>query len=96
MFEYLKAKARKLWDFLSGKKRNIALVYWSVVVPAVGILWPERAPEAVDKTVAFIGLFLSYIGLGHAVIKTRRSASACPTENEREVIVTDETPKEGE
>lgn len=60
---------KKIWKYLSGKKRNIALFYWGVTIPAIAILWPQGAPEALEKTNAIIGLMLSYLGLGHAMAK---------------------------
>ena len=62
-------KVKKLWGLLSGKKRNIALIYWSLLVPAVTIIWPEGAPPEIHKASAIVGLILSYLGLGHAAIK---------------------------
>lgn len=70
------AQLKKLWDFLSGKKRNIALIYWSIVVPAISILWPDGAPQEVYKTSSIIGLILSYLGLGHAAAKKAASRKA--------------------
>ena len=61
--------AREIWNWLSGKKRTIAEIYWGVAVPAVTIVWPEGAPAEVVKVVAVIGLVLTYLGLGHAAVK---------------------------
>ena len=66
---------KKFWNYLSGKKRTIALVYWSLLVPAVSILWPEGAPPEVAKTSSLIGLVLSFVGLGHAAVKSYASKS---------------------
>jgi hypothetical protein len=58
-----------IWKYLSGKKRNIALIYWSLLVPAITIIWPEGAPPEVGKISSLVGLVLSYLGLGHAAAK---------------------------
>jgi len=70
------AKLKALWSWLSGKKRTIALIYWSLVVPAVGIVWPTGAPGNVSKSVAIVGLILSFIGLGHAAVKSLANKKA--------------------
>jgi len=60
----------KIWTYLSGKKRNIALVYWSLVLPALAIMYPEGAPDILRKSVELTGLMLGFIGLGHAAVKS--------------------------
>ena len=67
--EEQKSVPAKLWKFLSGKKRTIALLYWSIGLPAISILWPEGAPAEVYKATSIVGLSLSYLGLGHAAVK---------------------------
>ena len=57
------------WKFLDGRKRTIALIFWTVMIPAEGILWPDQAPPSVAKTIAIIGLLFSALGLGHAAVK---------------------------
>ena len=59
------------WAWLSGKKRTIALIYWTIVIPSMVVIWPEGAPVNFSKAVAVIGIALSATGLGHAVIKTK-------------------------
>lgn len=59
----------KLWNYLSGKKRTIALLYWSVVIPALPIVFDNGVPADINKSVQIIGLLLSTIGLGHAAAK---------------------------
>ena len=81
----------KIWTYLSGKKRNIALIYWSLVVPAITILWPDGAPAEVHKTSSLIGLFLSYLGLGHAAIKKASTGTTKP-----QVAETNEMPNKTE
>ena len=70
IFKKIGDALKKFWVYLSGKKRTIALVYWPLLVPAVSILWPEGAPAEVVKTTSMIGLILSFVGLGHAAVKT--------------------------
>jgi hypothetical protein len=60
---------KAFWEWLSGKKRTIALIYWSIVVPAMAVIWPMGAPGAVSKTVTIVGLIMSALGLGHAAAK---------------------------
>jgi len=60
-----------IWQWLDGKKRNIAHVYWLVVVPSLVVLWPEGSPIAVTKVSAIIGITLSSIGYGHAAFKNQ-------------------------
>lgn len=59
----------KFWAWLSGKKRNIALIYWTIVIPSMVVVWPAGAPESISKAIAVIGIALSALGLGHAVVK---------------------------
>jgi len=59
-----------MWKWLSGKKRTIALGYWTIAVPVVAIWWPTGAPDNIDKIVAVVGVVLSAVGLGHAALKT--------------------------
>lgn len=59
----------KFWEWLSGKKRDFAHMYWAVVIPCVFIIWPENIPEAVQKGSACLGIFLTAIGFGHAAMK---------------------------
>ena len=82
----IKTFLKALWDKLSGKKRNIALIYWSVLVPALTILWPDGAPAEINKTSSIIGLFLTYLGLGHAAIKKMGSSSTTEEVTEEEVV----------
>jgi hypothetical protein len=82
---------KKAWKYFSGKKRNIALIYWSLLVPAITIIWPDGAPAEVHKTSSLIGLFLSYLGLGHAAIKKVNTGSSKPPVSE-----TDEMPNKTE
>jgi len=65
------------WKWLDGKKRTIGLVYWSVTIPVIEIMWPHGgAPENLDKGVAVAGVLLSAIGLGHASMKAAKAGKA--------------------
>jgi hypothetical protein len=75
---------KNFWNWLNGKKRTVALIYWSVVVPAMAVIWPVSPPGSVSKTVTIIGLVLSTIGLGHAAIKTRASGKQSSEDVEQE------------
>ena len=59
-----------IWQKLDNKKRIIALVYWSITIPVMSIIWPEHAPAIIDKTVQVLGVILSAVGLGHAYVKS--------------------------
>lgn len=84
---------RSFWNWLDGRKRTIALIYWSIVVPCMGVIWPVNAPGAVSKTVTIVGLILSAVGLGHAAIKSRAASNEEAKEEvienvvEKEVVV---------
>jgi len=62
-----------IWGKLNNKKRTIALIYWSVVVPSMLVIWPDGYPDAFAlttyKIVTIFGFFLSAVGLGHAAVK---------------------------
>ena len=62
----------KLWQFMDGKKSTLALLYWTVVVPSLVILWPDNVPVWIDKSTAILGLLLSALGLGHGIVKTKK------------------------
>jgi hypothetical protein len=66
---------KKLWTLLDGKKRNIAIIYWSVLVPSMAIIWPEgfNSPSSIVfyKITTILGIFLSALGLGHAYVKSQ-------------------------
>ena len=57
------------WKLLDGRKRTISVIYWTLLVPAVAIIWPDQAPPAIAKILALIGLAFSALGLGHAAVK---------------------------
>lgn len=59
-----------MWKWLNGKKRTIALTYWTVVIPSIAVLWPQGAPDNIDKGAGLLGVLLSALGLGHAAIKS--------------------------
>jgi hypothetical protein len=58
------------WKWLDGKKSKIALIYWTVVTPALPIIFDGGVPPNVEKAVTILGFLLSAIGLGHAGIKS--------------------------
>jgi hypothetical protein len=60
----------KIWGLINGKKRQVAQFYWLFVVPTIALLYPQGAPARVATVVAIVGLFLTAIGYGHAVIKS--------------------------
>jgi len=70
----------KFWQVLSGKKRTIALLYWSVLVPSMMVIWPSGFPEGFPlifyKVVTIIGLLLSAVGLSHAAVKANNKRTA--------------------
>lgn len=66
-----------IWEKLNYKKRTIALLYWSVLVPSMMVIWPNGFPEGFPlsfyKAVTIFGFFLSAVGLSHAAVKARAS-----------------------
>lgn len=78
----------KIWAWFSGKKRTIALIYWSVVVPSMMVIWPEGYPQGFplvfSKIVTIFGLLLSALGLGHAAVKSMASKKASQTTEEEQ------------
>lgn len=65
----------KFWNLINGKKRTIALLYWSVLVPSMLVIWPDGYPEGFPlifyKIVTIFGFLLSALGLGHAAVKAK-------------------------
>ena len=61
----------KIWDYLSGKKRTIALIYWTILLPSLMIWYPEGIPPTLMKITSIAGVVLSALGLGHAYVKHR-------------------------
>jgi hypothetical protein len=61
---------KKLWNWLDGKKSKIALIYWTVLVPALPILFDDNVPDNISKGVIIFGYLLTTLGLGHAGIKS--------------------------
>lgn len=68
--------ATSLWAWLDGKKRIIALTYWTVMTPCLPILWPAGIPGTVNKVYLITGIILSAIGLGNAAIKSYQEGKA--------------------
>jgi hypothetical protein len=65
----MKKFLKSTWVWLNGKKRNIACLYWSVLVPTFQIVYPEGIPSGINKPFLIIGIILSAVGLGHATVK---------------------------
>lgn len=64
-------KLRAFWDWLSGKKRNLALCYWSILLPSLAIIYPNGVPVNLNKTVLVLGVAFSALGITHSVAKSR-------------------------
>ena len=62
----------KLWNWLDGKKRTIALIYWTMWIPAMTLIWPTTIPHKVALWSGLAGLMFSFIGLGHAMYKSKK------------------------
>ena len=74
IFKIIWAGLVAAWKWADGKKRTIALIYWSLAMPAIAIIWPDHAPPLMTKIVELIGLLFSFLGLGHAVVKQVRGS----------------------
>jgi hypothetical protein len=57
---------KKIWEFLSGKKRNIALVFWTFIVPLSQVY---TLPDNMMKLLTAIGIALSALGVSHSLVK---------------------------
>jgi hypothetical protein len=53
------------WQWLDGKKTVVAAIYWSVVMPALAVLYPAGVPSGVNRWVSAAGVVLTALGLGH-------------------------------
>jgi len=77
-----------IWEKLNYKKRTIALLYWSVIVPSMLVVWPDGFPEGFPlifyKSVTIFGFLLSALGLGHAAVKAKASNSQARQANSNE------------
>jgi hypothetical protein len=56
---------KSIWAFLDGKKTIIACIYWSFMLPALNIIYPNGIPGNLNKITLLTGLILSALGLGH-------------------------------
>lgn len=64
---------KKLWNWLSGKKRTIAEMYWGLWIP-IALFLPSagvQLPTKVTLWSGIVGLLFTYLGLGHAAIKAQ-------------------------
>jgi len=86
---------KSFWAWLDGKKRGIALIYWTVVMPAMQVIWPNGFPEGfatnLNKSVIIFGLLLTTLGFGHAYAKSRAAVNST---DETLVDVLEEKPEE--
>lgn len=71
-----------IWTWFDGKKRVIALIYWTIL-PLVPVIYPDGIPKELNNWLTAIGLLLSTLGLGHAAIKSY---------NNGKVVLVEETP----
>lgn len=73
----VKKPLKSFWKIINGKKRTIALIYWTILVPSITVIWPDGYTTAFSmvfaKTVTIVGFALSAVGLGHAAIKSGSS-----------------------
>jgi hypothetical protein len=60
---------KDIWNWLDGKKTKLAAAYWAIAIPSIYILYPNGAPDALNKTIGIIGIILSASGLGHGIVK---------------------------
>jgi len=62
------------WNWMIGKKRTFALIYWSILIPSMAVIWPDgfHTPFSIifNKCMVIFGLIFSAVGLGHAAIRT--------------------------
>ncbi|MDD5650084.1 MAG: hypothetical protein PHF86_06675 [Candidatus Nanoarchaeia archaeon] len=76
----------KLWRLINGRKRTIALIYWSVLIPSIAVIWPNGCPDGFplvfSKSVTIFGFLLSALGLGHAAVKSKSRKSIKEETNE--------------
>lgn len=59
---------KKLWEWLNGKKRNIALIWFSVILPALASAGLMDNPK-VGFTCIVIGYVFTMLGVGHDQFK---------------------------
>lgn len=69
---------KKIWNWLDGKKRNIACMWWGVFVPAYGIILANgvHVPPEVSIPVGILGLIFTYVGLGQQAVKSQLAQKA--------------------
>lgn len=60
---------KRFWKWLSGKKTIIATFYNSVTWPAIMVIAENTPPNWLVKVNIVVGLILTFVGLGHKIIK---------------------------
>lgn len=60
---------KEVWKWLDGKKSKIALIYWTVIMPSLPIIYENGVPDNIEKTATILGYLLTALGLGHAGLK---------------------------
>lgn len=69
-------KLAAIWLWLSGKKTAIAATFWFVTQTILPIYFTDGVPDLLSKTILAIGSTLTFLGLGHKVVKSRHQHSA--------------------
>jgi hypothetical protein len=64
---------KKLWQWLDGKKRNIACLWWGLFAPTYALVVANgiHIQPWVAVMIGAIGLLFTYVGLGHAAMKAQ-------------------------
>jgi hypothetical protein len=64
----------KFWNWLNGKKTVFAEFYWGVSGTILLVWFPNGLPDVTNKVYLSIGIFLTFIGLGHKAFKATFAA----------------------
>lgn len=64
-----------IWKWLNGKKRHLAHVYWTIVIPSSVVIFPDGVPKYTNMVIAVLGIIFTSIGYGHAAIKKNNKKS---------------------
>lgn len=59
----------KFWKFINGKKTVIAELYWFITGTVIFIWFPEGLTGTPLKVQLSLGAFLTFVGLGHKMMK---------------------------